>query len=155
MFKKYVKLLKENSIKITPQRLEILKYLDENRTHPTVDEIYSELKEKNPSLSKTTVYNSLEILSKHGIIQTLAISSSELRYDFENKMHHHFLCKNCGKIIDMEILCDKCNGILGTKNKCPSVEELLKGGHKVDEIHGYFKGICKKCLEKGTNENGS
>ena len=44
MFEKYVKLLIENSIKITPQRLEILKYLDENRTHPTADQIYTEIK---------------------------------------------------------------------------------------------------------------
>ena len=73
MFLNYVKLLKENMIKITPQRLIILKFLDENRIHPTVDEIFSELKEKNPSLSKTTVYNSLEILKKHGIIQALTI----------------------------------------------------------------------------------
>ena len=84
MFEKYVKVLKENSIKITPQRLEILRYLDENRTHPTADQIYTGLKEKNPSLSKTTVYNSLEILGKHGIIQSLTISGSESRYDFKN-----------------------------------------------------------------------
>ena len=47
MFEKYVKLLKENSIKITPQRLEILKYLDEHRKHPTADQIYVKLKNKN------------------------------------------------------------------------------------------------------------
>jgi len=93
MFEKYVKLLKENSIKITPQRLEILKYLDENRTHPTADQIYTGLKEKNPSLSKTTVYNSVETLEGHGLIQSLTISGSESRYDFRNDMHHHFLCK--------------------------------------------------------------
>lgn len=46
MFDKYLKLLKENSIKVTPQRLEILKYLDENRMHPTADQIYNGLKEK-------------------------------------------------------------------------------------------------------------
>ena len=136
MFEKYVKLLKENSIKITPQRLEILKYLDENRTHPTVDEIYSSLKEKNPSLSKTTVYNSVETLREHGIIQSLTISGSELRYDFENKMHHHFLCKKCGTIIDIDI-------------ECPNIGKMLESGHKVEEVHGYFKGICKKCIKKG------
>jgi len=65
---KYVQVLKENQLKITPQRLEVLKYLDENRTHPTVYEIYSALKEKNPSLSKTTVYNSVETLNEHSII---------------------------------------------------------------------------------------
>ena len=137
MFEKYVKLLKENSIKVTPQRLEILKYLDENRTHPTVDEIYSELKEKNPSLSKTTIYNSLETLKEHAIIQSLTISGTELRYDFENKIHHHFLCKICGNIIDINI-------------KCPNLEKILKGGHKVEEVHGYFKGNCKKCMKKGS-----
>jgi Fe2+ or Zn2+ uptake regulation protein len=136
MFEKYVKLLKEKSIKITPQRLGILKYLDENRTHPTADQIYTELKEKNPSLSKTTVYNSVEILKNHGLIQSLTISSSELRYDFKHDMHHHFLCKRCGEIIDIDV-------------ECPNLGNMLECGHEVEEVHGYFKGICKKCLKKG------
>jgi len=107
---KYVTILKQNQLKITPQRLAIMKYLDENRTHPTADRIYIDLKEKNPALSKTTVYNSVETLKEHGIIkeknpalskttvynsvetlkehgiiQSLTISGSESRYDFENK----------------------------------------------------------------------
>jgi len=135
MFEKYVDILKENSIKVTPQRLEILKYLDENRTHPTVDEIYNELKGENPSLSKTTVYNSIEILKKHGIIQSLNISGLESRYDFKTTMHHHFLCKKCGEIIDIDI-------------ECPNIDRVLETGHRVEEVHGYFKGTCKKCLKK-------
>ena len=135
MFEKYVKLLKENSIKITPQRLEILKYLDVHRTHPTVEQIYTELKEKTPSLSKTTVYNSVEILRDHGLIQSITISGSESRYDFKHGMHHHFLCKNCGEITDIDV-------------ECPNLGKMLKCGHNVEEVHGYFKGICKKCLKK-------
>ena len=80
MINKYVKLLKEKSIKITSQRLEILKFLDKNRTHPTVEIIYKKLKEKNPALSKTTVYNSVDILKDHGLIQSITISGSEHRY---------------------------------------------------------------------------
>lgn len=133
---KYVTILKQNQLKITPQRLAIMKYLDKNRTHPTADRIYIDLKEKNPALSKTTVYNSVETLKEHGIIQSLTISGSELRYDFENKMHHHFLCKKCGTIIDIDI-------------KCPNIGKMLESGHNVEEVHGYFKGICKKCLKKG------
>ena len=133
---KYVTILKQNQLKITPQRLAIMKYLDENRTHPTADRIYIDLKEKNPALSKTTVYNSVETLKEHGIIQSLTISGSESRYDFENKMHHHFLCKKCGTIIDIDI-------------KCPNIGKMLESGHNVEEVHGYFKGICKKCLKKG------
>jgi Fe2+ or Zn2+ uptake regulation protein len=133
---KYVKILKEKNLKVTPQRLIILKYLGENFTHPTTDKIYSDLKSNNPSLSKTTVYNSLEILEKHGIIQSISISGSELRYDIKQGMHHHFYCKKCGKIVDIDI-------------ECPNVEKMSSYGHKVEEIHGYIKGICKECMKRG------
>ena len=137
MFEKYVKLLKENSIKITPQRLEILKFLDENRKHPTADQIYTILKKKNPSLSKTTVYNSLDILKEHGIIQTITICSPEQRYDIKQGMHHHFLCSKCGIIIDIDI-------------ECPNLGKMLECGHIVEDVHGYFIGICKNCKKKGS-----
>jgi Fe2+ or Zn2+ uptake regulation protein len=137
----YVKILKNKNLKVTPQRLIILKYLKEHCTHPTTDEIYTNLKTNNPSLSKTTVYNSLEILEKYGIIQSITISGSEHRYDFKEGMHHHFLCKKCGRIIDIDI-------------KCPNLGKILECGHKVDEVHGYFKGICKKCMKR-ENANGS
>jgi Fe2+ or Zn2+ uptake regulation protein len=133
---KYVKILKEKNLKVTPQRLIILRYLGENFTHPTTDKIYSDLKSNNPSLSKTTVYNSLEILEKHGIIQSITISGSELRYDIKQGMHHHFFCKKCGKIVDIDI-------------ECPNVERMSLYGHKVEEIHGYIKGICKECMKRG------
>ena len=143
MYEKYVNILKDHSIKITSQRLEILKYLDEHHTHPNVEEIYSELKKKHPSLSRTTVYNSLEILKKNRIVQSLTISGSELRYDIEEDLHHHFLCKKCGAILDISIT-------------CPNMDRTLDGGHQVEEVHGYFKGICKKCQikEKGRRING-
>ena len=142
MFEEYVQLLKDNSLKITPQRLEILKYLDENHTHPTVDKIYCDLKEKNPALSKTTVYNSVDILKENGIIQSINITSSELRYDFKQGMHHHFLCNICGEITDINI-------------ECPNLGKMLECGHEVEEVHGYFKGTCMKCLKKRKVKNGS
>ena len=138
---KYVKILKENNLKVTPQRLIVLKYLGEHFTHPTTDQIYKDLKTNNPSLSKTTVYNALEVLEKNGIIQSITISGSELRYDFKHGMHHHFLCKKCGGITDIDV-------------ECPNLGKMLECGHNVEEVHGYFKGICKKCMKK-ENDNGS
>ena len=133
-------MLKENNLKVTPQRIMILKYLDAHRMHPTADEIYSSLKKSIPSLSKTTVYNSLDILKKYGLIQALTICGSEQRYDFAHGMHHHFLCTKCGKIYDIDF-------------KCPNIKEIRSSiessGHKIDEVHGYFKGTCKNCLKKG------
>jgi Fe2+ or Zn2+ uptake regulation protein len=141
MLESYVKLLKDNAIKVTPQRLEILRYLEEHHTHPTVEEIYSSLKTKNPALSKTTVYNSVETLKKHKLIQALTISGSETRYDIAHELHHHFLCQCCGAIIDIEIT-------------CPNINTVLQHGHRVDEVHGYFKGICKNCLKKRRPRHG-
>ena len=148
MYEKYLKLLKDKNIKITSQRLEILKYLDNNRKHQSVEEIYNILKEKNPSLSKTTVYNSLQLLVKEGIIKSMSISNSELRYDFDNQNHHHFLCKKCGKIIDVDMKCKKCYVKNYNDLQCPSVAELIKKGYIIDELHGYFKGLCSECKKR-------
>jgi len=139
MLNRYVQLLKDHNLKITHQRLEILHYLNENRTHPTVEEIYSNLKKIDPSLSKTTVYNAVDTLQKNNVIQSLTISGSETRYDIKSDLHHHFLCTNCGIILDIDIA-------------CPNIKKTLHGGHKVDEVHGYFKGICSSCRKK---ERGS
>jgi len=143
MYEKYIKILKDHTLKITSPRLEILKYLDEHHTHPNVEEIYSSLKKTCPSLSRTTVYNSLEILKKNKIVQSLTISGSELRYDFDEGLHHHFICNCCGEILDISIA-------------CPNMDKTLQGGHRVEEVQGYFKGICKKCQtkEKRMNSNG-
>lgn len=135
---KYVKLLKENNLKITPQRLSILRYVHGHNIHPTADEIYHALKKTNPSLSKTTIYNALDALRTHGLVQTLTISGSETRYEFKEHMHHHFMCTRCGTIIDIDL-------------QCPNIKKMEQNGYAIDEIHGYFKGICIKCKNKGEN----
>jgi Fe2+ or Zn2+ uptake regulation protein len=133
---KYVKLLRNHKIKVTPQRLEILRYLDKNKIHPNADEIYNDLKKKNPALSRTTVYNTLDKLRENNLLQVLTISENELRFDSIINPHHHFLCKKCGEITDIKV-------------KCPYLEDILKGGHRIDEVHGYFKGVCEDCLKGG------
>jgi Fe2+ or Zn2+ uptake regulation protein len=130
---KYVKILRENGIKITPQRLEIMKFLDMHHTHPSADEIYIELKKNNPSLSKTTVYNTIQSLKAHGLLISLNISSIETRFDSVINPHHHLLCSTCGKVVNIEI-------------ECPYTRKKLAGGHRIDEVHGYFKGVCENCL---------
>ena len=131
---KYVKILRETGLKTTLQRLQIMKYLDEKRNHPTANKIFSDLKRENPALSKTTVYNSLETLRKHNVIQVLTISEPELRYDINTKPHHHLLCRSCGAIIDVYV-------------NCPYLGKTLSEG-RIEDVHGYFEGTCKKCLEK-------
>ena len=110
--------------------------------HPTAHEIYQGLKKRNPSLSKTTVYNSIEALKKYDIIHELTIDGTEKRYDIIHEPHHHFLCTQCGKIIDIEIA-------------CPNIDKVIKDGYHIKEVHGYFKGICKACWEKNKGDSNA
>jgi Fe2+ or Zn2+ uptake regulation protein len=132
---KYARTLRENNLKVTPQRLEVLKFLDENRIHPTADDIYRALKKTNPSLSKTTIYNVLDVLREHGLIDVLTISGTEAKYDLKTTDHHHFLCRSCGRVFDTDVkgLCMDC---------------MTDQGHKVEEFHGYHKGTCKDCSKR-------
>jgi len=141
----FVELLKTYHLKVTQQRLEILSYIESHLTHPTADEIHQSLIKKYPSLSKTTIYNTLETLTDSGIIQRLTICPTEHRYDFNHDMHHHFICKKCGKIIDVHFACPNIKTI---------EKEILKNGHHIEEVHGYFRGICKDCLNKEGAKNG-
>ena len=134
-----MQILRNKGLKVTPQRIEILRFLDEHRVHPTADDIYRSLKKTNPSLSKTTVYNSLDVLTKKHVIQCLTISLSEHRYDFGNKMHHHFFCYRCGRIYDLDFSCPNIKRIR---------RKIIHDGHRIEEAHGYFRGVCKNCLEK-------
>jgi Fe2+ or Zn2+ uptake regulation protein len=133
---KYVKILRKNGIKVTPQRLEILRFLDTHRTHPTADEIYHELKKDNPALSKTTVYNTIQSLKEHGLLISLAFNSHESHFDSVINHHHHLVCSDCGNVIDIEV-------------ECPFTRDKILGGHRIDEVFGYFKGVCATCLSKG------
>lgn len=131
-----VKRLQTHNIKPSVQRIAIMTYLIEHRTHPTVDEIYTALSPSIPTLSKTTVYNTLKLLSEQGAAQTLTIDERNTCYDADTTTHAHFLCKCCGKIYDL-----KCDASIKT------VEDMDMDGHEVQEIHYYYKGICKDCLE--------
>ena len=131
-----VKRLQTHNIKPSVQRIAIMNYLMEHHTHPTVDEIYTALSPSIPTLSKTTVYNTLKLLSEQGAAQTLTIDERNTCYDADTNPHVHFLCKRCGKIYDLH--CDA---------NIKKVEDTDMDGHEVQEIHYYYKGICKDCIE--------
>ena len=82
-----VERLQGHNIKPSVQRIAIMKYLMEHRTHPTVDEIYTALSPTIPTLSKTTVYNTLKILSEQGAAQTLTIHAM-----MPTPLHIHISC---------------------------------------------------------------
>jgi len=127
--------LRKNDISPSIHRIKILEYLATNYTHPTVEEIYNFLADEIPTLSKTTVYNTLRTFEEKGLIKSLSIFEKETRYEYNMTPHSHFQCIKCGKIYDIDEAFDfRDNQIID--------------GNKVLEHFVIFKGICKDCLKK-------
>ncbi|MDR1896795.1 MAG: transcriptional repressor [Prevotellaceae bacterium] len=121
-----------HGIKPSVQRLAIMEYLLKHRTHPTADEIYTVLLPDMPTLSKTTVYNTLKLFVQHGVALYVDIDERNARFDGEMKTHAHFRCKKCGCIIDVPL---------------PDMQSLLpdRPDFFIDEAYINVKGLCKAC----------
>ena len=130
--------LKKNGIKPSFQRIKIFEYLVTKENHPTVEMIYKELVNEIPTLSKTTVYNTLNLFIEKKIAHTIVIEENETRYDSHMEVHGHFKCEKCGTIYDIKI-----------DDKISKIKSLDK--FQIDEQHVYYKGICDKCLQKNLN----
>lgn len=123
-------------VKPSLQRIAIMKYLLTHATHPTADTIFNDLYPAIPTLSKTTVYNTLRLLSDQGAILSLNIDEKNVRYDGDISDHAHFRCRLCGNVFDLP---------LGRQTSAPP-QEL--GEFEVTECHIYYKGYCKNCKQQ-------
>ena len=118
------------------QREAILDVMKENRTHPTAEEIYKLVLEKEPQISKSTVYRNINILEKKKKIRKLNMTVGPDRYDYLYKEHSHAICEKCGKIFDFYYDIDK--------DKISN--ELLKQIEKNIDINSIIiYGICEDC----------
>ncbi len=123
--------------KIRPshQRIKILEYLMEHPCHPTVDQIFNDLQKEIPTLSKSTVYNTLTSFMEAQLVRVITIEENETRYDIITHNHGHFKCDSCGAIYDFKI----------------NIDDFTAGelsGFQIYDKNVYFKGICPKCLYK-------
>jgi len=138
-FKELSDKLEQNKIRPTLQRIKVLEYLMKNPCHPTVEKLYKELHPEIPTLSKTTVYNSLNLFLEAGLVKLLNIEDNETRYDIITELHGHFKCDRCGCVSNFGINIDK-------------LESGELAGYQINDKRVYFKGICQKCL---TNINSN
>ncbi|MGI6550896.1 MAG: Fur family transcriptional regulator [Syntrophomonadales bacterium] len=139
MEKKIEQLLRMNNVRPSHHRIKIYQYLIENRNHPSVDMVYQELVKTIPTLSKTTLYNTLQLFLEKGIAIMITIDENETHYDADTSLHGHFQCHNCGRILDIRLNTDTW---------------MLDGldDYKINESHIYFKGWCPECLKRGTSQ---
>lgn len=128
-------------IKPSVQRIAIMDYLLKHHTHPSIDEIYMALCQDIPTLSKTTVYNTLKLFVEHGAARMLTIDERNACFDGDISVHAHFQCKVCGRITDIPLSAEEPD----------EIKHMKKEGFHIEETHRYYKGICPECLKMNKN----
>lgn len=101
-FDRAVQRLKDNHVRLTPQRKTILNYLITHHTHPTVEMILADLQKHDDSISLATVYNTVKLLVNYHLVIELKNGDGSTHYDYFGHPHYHVVCDNCGKITDVK-----------------------------------------------------
>lgn len=138
-FEAIIRKLKDNGHKITPQRLAIVKILAKSDGHPSVEDIYGQIRKDFPTMSLATVYRNILLIKSLGEVLELGFPDGSNRYDGNRpNPHPHVICIKCKKIVDPDV---------------ESVDEMKKAvaeetnfqilNHRLD-----FFGICSDCLAK-------
>ncbi len=130
--------LKRAGLKLTPQRIAIVRELACDRSHPTAQELFERLRPGHPTMSFATVYNTLDALVRLELVSALRLNGDQtaMRFDPNTTAHHHAVCDACGAVIDIPAL--------------PPSAPLKK---EVEEIAGFtvraeeriYRGLCGRC----------
>jgi Fur family peroxide stress response transcriptional regulator len=118
----------------TNQRLKILGYLQSVHSHPTAEQVYEEVRKELPAISLATVYRNLNFLTDQGRIQRLEINK-EYHFDADCCCHQHFVCKECGAILDVHQENMSRN----------TLKQFRSDGCCPECVCITFTGKCKKC----------
>ncbi len=129
----YVTLLKENSLKATPQRLTIVEELYLNG-HLNIDELYQILQAKFPSISLATIYKNINAMIAISFLSEVKLPQRKSVYELTKKEHSHAVCSECDTIVDIEL---KTETLLNEASKISNF--------KLNEISIVFNGVCSNC----------
>ena len=125
-------------MKYSKQREALLTLLRSTRSHPSADWLYENLRKDFPSISLGTVYRNLALLADNGEIMKIQTSANKEHFDGFVYKHHHFVCRNCDKIIDVDI-----DGIENAE------KQAAKKLHAtVEDSSLVCYGLCMECSQK-------
>lgn len=130
--------------RMTRQKRLILEILRQTRSHPTADWIYEQARKQLPDISLGTVYRNLSVLKNAGEIMELNYGSTFSRYDGNPRNHYHFVCEQCGRVLDVDLPVQyHLEGELARR------EAHLVRSHRLE-----FYGICQECLKEAKGKEG-
>ncbi|MCV6608887.1 MAG: transcriptional repressor [Campylobacterales bacterium] len=129
----YKNLLKENNLKVTPQRVAIMDGLD-TYGHLTIDGLYKLLVDKFDSISLATIYKNLNAMVEKSFVEEVKIPNQKSVYEISKAAHSHLTCNNCGMVEDITI-----------DLKTVIAKAKTSSDFQIDKTNLVFSGICSNC----------
>ena len=130
-------------LKLTPQRMAIVKELASDETHPTAQEIFERLKPGLPTMSFATVYNTLGALSSAGLCAAMSLSPGSGRFDPNMAPHHHVVCDLCGAVRDVPVGHSVSDG--GLESATARAVAQVAPCFDIRSVERIFRGVCAAC----------
>jgi Fur family peroxide stress response transcriptional regulator len=124
-------------MRVTPQRFAVLEYLAGTQEHPTADQIGMAVNSRFPTASRASIYNVLHALRDAGLVHEIYLDDAVARYDANLGQHHHFICRRCGGLDDLDW------------QMAPDLQHAIGGGRRVDSYEVILRGLCAKCNADG------
>jgi len=140
-------------LKLTPQRMAIVKELASDETHPTAQEIFERLQPGLPTMSFATVYNTLGALSSAGLCASMSLSPGSGRFDPNMTPHHHIVCDVCGAVRDVPAGGASSEGAL--ESSAARAVAQVAPGFDVRSVERIFRGVCAACSRGRTRSRSS
>ncbi|MGH7874608.1 MAG: Fur family transcriptional regulator [Candidatus Binatia bacterium] len=131
---------RERNLPVTIQRRVVLNALLDRDDHPTVDQLFEDVKERMPGVSRTTIYRALETLVELGLARRTNHFEASARFDGNTDHHHHLVCRSCNRVEDIDH---------------PSLKKftppnLGKIAFEVLDYSILLEGLCGECQKSGS-----
>jgi Fur family peroxide stress response transcriptional regulator len=134
--------LRGNGLRITPQRLSIIKIILGNKNHLSVDEIFEKVKRNFPMIGLATVYKTISLLKEMGEISEINFHNQGARYDGSGEPPHpHVICSMCNTVEDLDNLTDIGGTYIDKFTK--KINDRTR--YQINTYRMDFFGICPKC----------
>lgn len=126
--------MKQEGLRVTPQRFAVYANLLTRADHPTVEQILEDVNATLPIASKASVYSALTVLREVNLVREVLLDEGVTRYDANVNPHHHFVCRGCGSIHDVPWQ------VFNSFDVSQMSAELQADSYEVT-----VKGLCQSC----------
>jgi Fe2+ or Zn2+ uptake regulation protein len=131
--------LRARELRVTPQRLLIHRALRELDRHSTAEEVLAHVSGRLPNASLPTVYATLDLLGELGFARKISAGGGPALYDPRREEHHHFVCRSCGAVSDLDTSLDAA----------PVLRAARRRGFRPDGAELVVTGLCEECARAG------